>query len=409
MSLFAFITSWNEFLGALVMMSKGEFYTLPLVLTTARTQTSLGGTDWGLLQAGVTISIIPCIGIYLLCSGTTSPASSTARSNERRHRPHHRAASAGRNSASGRRPSATSRWRRACRSAPSARRSTGRGGCATRRATHVRDTALKLGFRPNDLAQALHRGKSLTVGMISSDSFGRFTMPIMEGLEACLADEGISVFICNAADDPEREKRHIEQLMGKRVDGLVFTARRADHKPSTDMSRLGVPTLYVYAHVGRSRRGLPRARRPAGRRGSRSRTRAARAASASRMSPDPSGSRRCGCGARATPKRWPRPAFDVLRSSSTAPGPRTGATTRSPSFSPIAANTPDAIFCGSDLIARGVIDGLRERGIAIPGEVAVVGLRQLGPDGDGDAAAAHQRRHEPQSARPRGGRRASWR
>ena len=65
-SLFGFITSWNEFLGALVMMSKGEAYTLPLVLTTARTQTSLGGTDWGLLQAGVTISIVPCIGIYLL-------------------------------------------------------------------------------------------------------------------------------------------------------------------------------------------------------------------------------------------------------------------------------------------------------------------------------------------------------
>jgi multiple sugar transport system permease protein len=65
-SLFAFITSWNEFLGALVMMSKGEFYTLPLILTTVRTQTSLGGTDWGLLQAGVTISIIPCVGIYLL-------------------------------------------------------------------------------------------------------------------------------------------------------------------------------------------------------------------------------------------------------------------------------------------------------------------------------------------------------
>ena len=123
----------------------------------------------------------------------------------------------------------------------------GQGRLRDETRAHVRDTALKLGFRPNDLAQALHRGKSLTVGMISSDSFGRFTMPIMEGLEACLADEGISVFLCNAADDPEREKRHIEHLMGKRVDGMVFTARRADHKPSTDMSRLGVPTLFVYA------------------------------------------------------------------------------------------------------------------------------------------------------------------
>jgi multiple sugar transport system permease protein len=65
-ALFAFITSWNEFLGALVMMNKSSSFTLPVVLAAARTETSIGGTDWGMLQAGVTISIIPCIGVYLL-------------------------------------------------------------------------------------------------------------------------------------------------------------------------------------------------------------------------------------------------------------------------------------------------------------------------------------------------------
>jgi multiple sugar transport system permease protein len=65
-ALFAFVTSWNEFLGALVMMSKSSSFTLPVILAAARTETSLGGTDWGMLQAGVTISIIPCIGVYLL-------------------------------------------------------------------------------------------------------------------------------------------------------------------------------------------------------------------------------------------------------------------------------------------------------------------------------------------------------
>jgi multiple sugar transport system permease protein len=65
-TLFAFITSWNEFLGALVMMSKSTSFTLPVVLAAARTETSLGGTDWGMLQAGVTISIVPCVLIYLL-------------------------------------------------------------------------------------------------------------------------------------------------------------------------------------------------------------------------------------------------------------------------------------------------------------------------------------------------------
>jgi multiple sugar transport system permease protein len=78
-ALFAFITSWNEFLGALVMMNRGSSFTLPLILATNLTKTSLGSTDWGVLQAGVTISIVPCVLFYLLLqryyvSGLTSGA-----------------------------------------------------------------------------------------------------------------------------------------------------------------------------------------------------------------------------------------------------------------------------------------------------------------------------------------------
>jgi multiple sugar transport system permease protein len=65
-SLFAFVTSWNEFLAALVIMNRGVTFTLPLVLAAARQETSIGGTDWGLLQAGITISVIPCILFYVL-------------------------------------------------------------------------------------------------------------------------------------------------------------------------------------------------------------------------------------------------------------------------------------------------------------------------------------------------------
>jgi multiple sugar transport system permease protein len=78
-ALFAFVTSWNEFLGALVLLSRASTFTLPLILASARAETSLGGTDWGMLQAGITIAMIPCIVIYLLLqkyyvSGFTSGA-----------------------------------------------------------------------------------------------------------------------------------------------------------------------------------------------------------------------------------------------------------------------------------------------------------------------------------------------
>jgi multiple sugar transport system permease protein len=78
-ALFAFITSWNEFLGAVVMMNRGATFTLPLILANARQETSIGGTDWSMLQAGITVSILPCVLFYLLLqkyyvSGFTSGA-----------------------------------------------------------------------------------------------------------------------------------------------------------------------------------------------------------------------------------------------------------------------------------------------------------------------------------------------
>ena len=83
----------------------------------------------------------------------------------------------------------------------------------------VLQVAREIGYRPNDLAQSLHRSKSMTVGIISNDSFGRFTLPIVEALEEQLADRGIAIFMCNATDDPQRERQHLDQLLGKRIGG----------------------------------------------------------------------------------------------------------------------------------------------------------------------------------------------
>jgi LacI family transcriptional regulator len=109
--------------------------------------------------------------------------------------------------------------------------------------------ASDIGYRPNSLAQSLHRARSMTVGILSNDSFGRFAFPIVEALERRLFDHGIAVFMCNATDDPLRERRHIEQLLNKRVDGLVVTARRADKREPIEPVARGLPVVYVYSRV----------------------------------------------------------------------------------------------------------------------------------------------------------------
>ncbi len=63
-ALFAFIMSWNEFLAALIVMNKETSFTMPVMLVSVRTGRQ-GAIDWGALQAGIIIAIVPCIAIYV--------------------------------------------------------------------------------------------------------------------------------------------------------------------------------------------------------------------------------------------------------------------------------------------------------------------------------------------------------
>ena len=63
-ALFAFINSWNEFLAALIFMSRETSFTVPIMLVSVRIGHH-GAVDWGALQASVVISIIPCLAVYL--------------------------------------------------------------------------------------------------------------------------------------------------------------------------------------------------------------------------------------------------------------------------------------------------------------------------------------------------------
>lgn len=64
-AIYTFINAWNEFLAALIIMSREERFTLPILLTSVRSGL-YGAIDWGALQAGVTVSMVPCLIIFLL-------------------------------------------------------------------------------------------------------------------------------------------------------------------------------------------------------------------------------------------------------------------------------------------------------------------------------------------------------
>lgn len=62
--LFAFLASWNEFFAALILLTDDANFTLPLVLMNAQTG-DFGVIDWGAQQAGVAVTALPTIVIFL--------------------------------------------------------------------------------------------------------------------------------------------------------------------------------------------------------------------------------------------------------------------------------------------------------------------------------------------------------
>ncbi|YBV95132.1 LacI family transcriptional regulator (plasmid) [Phyllobacteriaceae bacterium JZ32] len=242
---------------------------------------------------------------------------------------------------------------------------TGRMGEKTRE--RVKRVAREIGFRPNALARGLLSKRSFTIGLLTNDTYGRFTLPVMAGVSEALVDHGVSVFLCAIEDDPALGQIHVDAMLDKQVDGIIASGKRLDRSLPVDLSNLPVPVVYAFTQgppdsvtlrsddaqgarlavewlVKLGRRRIAHVTGPESFFSVRERAGAYREI-AGDEEPVMYGVWSEGWGHEAVAKIWSR-----------------------------SGKKPDAIFCGNDQIARGVIDALRERGIGVPEDVAIVGF-----------------------------------
>jgi arabinogalactan oligomer/maltooligosaccharide transport system permease protein len=64
-ALFAFMTGWSEYVVARLILTKPEFYTLPVGLVQLQTQFS---TEWGRYAAGALITMVPAAAVFVIFS-----------------------------------------------------------------------------------------------------------------------------------------------------------------------------------------------------------------------------------------------------------------------------------------------------------------------------------------------------
>lgn len=252
----------------------------------------------------------------------------------------------------------------------------GRGEVAVATRQRVLEAAEEVQFTPNQLARSLSSNRTRTVGLLTSDLEGRFVLPVLMGAEDAFGAGKVDVFLCDARGDAVREQHHLNALLTRRVDGIIVVGRQTDPRPSLG-HRIPIPVVYAYAPsddptdlsltpdnyaggrlsvehmLGCGRTRLAYISGDPSYAAAQDRVRGARDALA-----EAGGGFVGEVMFSAWSEHWGRDAAAVLLG-------------QHPEI--------DGIICGSDQLARGAIDTVRELGRSVPGDVAVIGFDNWEP------------------------------
>ena len=120
-----------------------------------------------------------------------------------------------------------------------------RGEVAPDTRLRVLQAANQLSFEPNILARGLISGRTRTIGLLTDELAGRFSIPILLGAENALANEQMAVLLCDARGDAIRRQHYIRTLLARQVDGFIVLGDSNDLRPSLSRD-IPVPVVYVY-------------------------------------------------------------------------------------------------------------------------------------------------------------------
>lgn len=81
----------------------------------------------------------------------------------------------------------------------------------------------KTGFRPNELARALYKKSSRTIGVIVPDIENPFFSELAKAAEEEAYRSGYKILLCNSDNNPQKEAMNIQMLVQMKADGIIIT------------------------------------------------------------------------------------------------------------------------------------------------------------------------------------------
>jgi LacI family transcriptional regulator, galactose operon repressor len=114
----------------------------------------------------------------------------------------------------------------------------------------IRRIAERVGYSPNPHATGLRTSRSHLVGVLVPRLVDIVLATIYEGIEEATATYGFSTFVANTGDDPAAQRRRTEMVLARRVDGMIFGDAYVDGGFLDEVAGRGVPFVLVSRRAG---------------------------------------------------------------------------------------------------------------------------------------------------------------
>ncbi len=121
----------------------------------------------------------------------------------------------------------------------------GYGYASPRTRERVLRAARQLDYTPNALARGMVKKRTHAVGVIVSDNANPFFAAVVRGVEDVLRRHGYAVILCNSDENPEKEDLYLRVLREKQVDGLLLAPSGQAGPQLRRWLRAGLPLVLV--------------------------------------------------------------------------------------------------------------------------------------------------------------------
>ncbi|WP_421556105.1 LacI family DNA-binding transcriptional regulator [Pseudomonas kitaguniensis] len=88
-------------------------------------------------------------------------------------------------------------------------------------ALRIEQAISELGYRPNQMARGLKRGRTRLIGMLVADIRNPYSIAVMHGVETACRQHGYSLVVCNTDRDDDQERQHLAALRSYNIEGLI--------------------------------------------------------------------------------------------------------------------------------------------------------------------------------------------